>query len=216
MAVKATWLGHAAVLLDDGAHKILIDPFLTDNPSASAKPDEVEADLVLITHDHEDHLGDTESFLKRGATFVGIHELAVRFTEQDYKAEGMNIGGSIEVDDVTVHMTHASHTCATGHCTGFIVETASRQVYHAGDTGLSMDMLILKDFFEIDLAFLPIGDRYTMGAASAARAAEWIGAKKAVPIHYGTWPLIPGDPDRFKALVGDKAAILKPGESITV
>lgn len=93
MSVTATFLGHAAVHIGSGEHSILIDPFLTGNPCASVTPEEIQADMVLLTHDHEDHLGDTEHFLKEGATFVGIHELATRFGEQGYTAEGMNIGG---------------------------------------------------------------------------------------------------------------------------
>ncbi len=216
MGVTVTFLGHSAVHIDDGDKKIIIDPFLTGNPSASATPDQLQADMVLLTHDHADHVGDTEHFLKQGATFVGIFELAEHYAGKGYTAEGMNIGGSIEVDGVTLHMTHALHTCHTGHCVGFIVETKDRQIYHAGDTGLSMDLRLLKEFFNIDVAFLPIGDRFTMGPESAARAAEWIGAQRVVPIHYGTWPLIPGDPKRFAQLVGDQAAVLKPGESLTI
>lgn len=209
--MKITYLGHSAVFIETKAARIVIDPFLTDNPRASTTVDKIKADFVLVTHDHEDHIGDTETLLKKGATFVGIHELAVRFGGKGFKAEGMNIGGSIAVGDVRIHMTHALHTCYTGHCVGFIVEADGRQIYHAGDTGLSADMALLKEFFKIDLAFLPIGDRYTMGSASAARAADMIGAKKVVPIHYATWPPIAGDPADFKKRLGDRAVMLDPG-----
>ncbi|MBL4889553.1 MAG: metal-dependent hydrolase [Candidatus Lindowbacteria bacterium] len=216
MAVKATWLGHSAVLIETGSQNILIDPFLSDNPSASVKPEEIKADLLLLTHDHEDHVGDTEHFLKQGATFVGIHELAVAYGEKGFTAEGMNIGGTIEVGDTKIHMTHALHTSYTGHVVGFIIETEGKQIHHAGDTGLTMDMKILDEFFDIDLAFVPIGDRYTMGATSAAKAIEWMGATIASPIHYATWPPIQGDPTKFKELLGDRAVILGAGESITL
>lgn len=214
--MKATYLGHSAVLLEAAGRNILIDPFLTDNPKASAKPADINADFVLVTHDHEDHIGDTEYFLRQGATFVGIHELATRFAGEGYKTEGMNIGGSITIGGIRISMTHALHTSYTGHVVGFIIEAEGKCVHHAGDTGISMDMTLLKEFFSIDLAFLPIGDRYTMGSASAARAAEMMGAKKVVPIHYGTWPPIEGDPNDFARRLGDRAIMMKPGESITV
>lgn len=216
MSVTATFLGHSAVLLDDGSTKVIIDPFLTGNPKASHQPGDLEADMVLLTHDHADHIGDTEHFLKQGATFFGIFEYAQKFSEQGYSVEPMNIGGSVTSGSVTVHMTHATHTCDIGHVTGFVVEMGGRQIHHAGDTGLTSDMKILPEFFNIDLAFLPIGDRFTMGARSAAKAVEWIGASVAVPIHYGTWDLIKGDPEEFARLAGDKARILQPGEQITV
>ncbi len=216
MSIKATWLGHSAVWLETSNHKILIDPYLTDNPMASAKPEDLSADLLLLTHDHADHLGDTEHFLKQGATFVGIFELAAEYQAKGYTVEPMNIGGSITVDDVRIHMTNALHSYEKGDAAGFIVETEERQIYHAGDTALTMDMRLLNEFFNIDLAFIPIGDRFTMGANSAARAAEWIGAQRVVPIHYGTWPPIAGEPERFAQLVGDRAVMLKPGESVNV
>lgn len=216
MTVRATWLGHSAVLLEGAGRRILIDPFLTGNPKAARAAKDLEADIVLLTHDHEDHLGDTESFLRRGATFVGIHEHAVRFAAAGHAAEGMNIGGAIELKGVRIHMTHALHTCAVGHCAGFVVEVEGKQIHHAGDTGLSMDMKILKEFFTLDLAFLPIGDRFTMGASQAAVAADWMGARRVVPIHYGTWPPIEGDPAGLARLLGDRAVLLRPGQAVTV
>ncbi|MFP4173870.1 MAG: metal-dependent hydrolase [Candidatus Hydrogenedentota bacterium] len=214
MAVQATWLGHSAVLIEDGATNILIDPYLTDNPMASAKPEDLKADLLLLTHDHADHVGDTEHFLKKGATFVGVFETAMRYANQGYTVEPMNTGGSITTNGVRVHMVEAIHSYGEGVAAGFVVETGGRQIYHAGDTALTMNMRILNEFFDIDLAFVPIGDRFTMGADSAATAVEWCGAKKATPIHYGTWPPIQGNPDRFADLIGGRAAILRPGESV--
>lgn len=212
MTVKVTYIGHSAVYIE-GSQNIIIDPFINGNPASNAKPSDFKPDIILLTHDHEDHFGDTEYFLKKGTIFAGIHELAVRFSESGYKAEGMNIGGTIDIKGIKINMTHALHTCYTGHPVGFVVEIDGKSIYHAGDTGLSMDMKLLGDFFNIDLAFLPIGDRYTMGAASAAKAAEWIKAKKVVPFHYDTWPLIKGNIKEFQKLTGNKALILNPGDS---
>ena len=216
MSVKATFLGHAAVLLESATTAIVIDPFITGNPAATVKVGALSPDIVLLTHDHADHLGDTEAFLKKGATLVAIHEHAVRFGEMGYKTEGMNIGGAIKVGSSTIRMTNAPHTCATGHCVGFIVELDGKTIHHAGDTGLTMEMKLLKEFHQVDLAFLPIGNRFTMGPAEAVVAAGWIGAKKVVPIHYDTWPPIAVDAEDFARRVGPAAVILKPGESIEV
>lgn len=212
MTVKITYIGHSAVYLETPIRRIIIDPFVTGNPSTKARVSDFKPDIVLVTHDHEDHIGDAEEYLKAGATFVGIHELAVRFSS--YKTEGMNIGGSIDVGGVRIHMTHALHTCYTGHCAGFVVELDGKQIHHAGDTGISKDMEFLKEFFKLDLAFVPIGDRYTMGARSAARAVELMGAAKAVPIHYATWPPIQGEPDEFARLLGSKVVVMKPGATL--
>jgi L-ascorbate metabolism protein UlaG (beta-lactamase superfamily) len=216
MTIRATWIGHAAVLIESPETSIVIDPFITGNPAATIAADAISPEIVLLTHDHADHLGDTEAYLKKGATLVAVHEHAVRFGEMGCKAEGMNVGGAIQVGPARIRMTAAFHTAGVGHVVGFLVEIGGRTIHHSGDTGLTMEMKILGEFHRVDLAFLPIGDRYTMGPAEAAVAASWIGAKKVVPIHYNTWPPITANPDEFARRVGPAAVILKPGESIEI
>lgn len=217
--VKATWLGHSAVLLE-GSRTVLIDPFLTGNPSAAMSPAEIKkADLVIVTHHHGDHLGDAFALCRAtGATLVAMHEVAVEGQERNLKVEGMNIGGTVEVAGVKVHMVPALHSAEKGIAAGVVVEIDGRRVYHAGDTGLTMDMQLVGEFFRPDLSFLPIGDRYTMGPASAAKAVEFIKTRKVVPVHYGTFPAVKSDPEEFKTRVGALAevVILKPGQSTTV
>ncbi|HZX11608.1 MAG TPA: metal-dependent hydrolase [Acidobacteriota bacterium] len=214
--MQITWLGHSAVKIK-GTKTIYIDPFLSENPAASISPEEVSvADMVVVTHDHSDHLGDAFPICKKtGATLVAIHEIAVMADSEGITSEGMNIGGTVEVKGVKIHMVNALHSCDKGDPAGVVVEMDNKTLYHAGDTALTYDMKLIADFFHPDLSFLPIGDRYTMGVQSASKAVEFTQTKKVIPIHYDTFPLVNADPEEFKKLVGDKAEviILKPGES---
>jgi L-ascorbate metabolism protein UlaG (beta-lactamase superfamily) len=214
--MEITWLGHSGIKIK-GSKTIIIDPFLTGNPAASASPDEItEADVVIVTHYHSDHLGDAFAICKQtGATCVAIHEIAVDAEAEGITAEGMNIGGTIEARGVKVHMVQALHSAEKGDPAGVVIEIDGKKIYHAGDTGLTYDLKLIGEFFKPDLSFIPIGDRYTMGIPSAAKAVEFVQTKKVIPIHYNTFPIVSADPEEFKKRVGDKAEviILKPGET---
>jgi L-ascorbate metabolism protein UlaG (beta-lactamase superfamily) len=214
--IEITWLGHSAVKIQ-GSKTIYIDPFLTGNPKASTTPEKIKtADVVIVTHHHSDHLGDAFAIAKKtGALVVAMHEVAVEAQALGIEAEGMNIGGTVEARGVRVHMVTATHSAEKGSAAGVVVEMDGKKLYHAGDTGLTYDMKIIGEFFHPDLSFLPIGDRYTMGPASAAKAVEYVQTKKVIPIHYGTFPIVCGDPEEFKKKVGGLAEVivLKPGES---
>lgn len=216
--MRVRYLGHSAVEIQ-GSKTIYIDPFLSGNPVAAVKPEAIRsADLVLVTHDHEDHLGDAAPIAKQtGATLVATHEIAVRLEQEaGIKAEGMNMGGTLSFGKAKVHMVHALHTAYATHPVGFVLELDGKTIYHLGDTALFGDMRLYAEFWRFDLAFVPIGDRYTMGPVSAAKAVEFLRPKKVVPIHYNTFPLIEQDPKRFADLVGRTAetVILAPGESL--
>jgi L-ascorbate metabolism protein UlaG (beta-lactamase superfamily) len=215
--LEITYLGHSAVRLR-GSRIVFIDPFLTGNPAASLAAETITAaDVIGVTHDHDDHLGDAFAIAGRtGAMIVAIHEIAVEARSRGLSAIGMNIGGTVEARGVKVHMVPALHSAGKGCAAGLVVELDGKRLYHAGDTGLTTDMKLIGEFFEPDLAFLPIGDCFTMGPTSAALAVEFTRAKMVVPIHYGTYPAINTDPRLFKTLVGGKAEvfILKPGETI--
>jgi L-ascorbate metabolism protein UlaG (beta-lactamase superfamily) len=217
--MEITWLGHSGIKLK-GSKTVYIDPFLTGNPAASTTPDEIDkADVVVVTHHHGDHLGDAFTICKKtGATFVGIHEIAVDAEAEGLTAEGMNIGGTIEAKGVKVHMVQALHSAEKGDPAGVVIEMDGMTIYHAGDTGLTYDMKLIGEFFKPDLSFIPIGDRYTMGIPSAAKAVEFIQTKKVIPVHYNTFPVVSADPEEFKKIVGDKAEviILNPGESYSL
>ncbi len=213
--LEITYLGHSAVKLK-GTKTVIIDPFLSGNPKAAISPEKITAaDVVIVTHHHGDHLGDAYAIAKKtGAVIVAMHEIVVEASSHGIATEGMNIGGTVDARGVKVHMVTALHSAEKGNAAGVVVEIDGKKIYHAGDTGLTYDMRLIGEFFHPDLSFIPIGDRYTMGLASAAKAVEFIQSKKVIPIHYGTFPVVDTDPQEFKKRVGEKAEviILKPGE----
>ena len=215
--MEITWLGHSAVQIK-GSKTVYIDPFLSGNPKAATSPGKIKtADIVIVTHYHEDHLGDAFEICKRtGAVLVAIHEIAVEAAAKGLSAEGMNIGGTVEVKGVKIHMVPALHSAEKGNPAGVVVEIDGKRIYHAGDTGLTYDLKLVGEFFHPDLSFIPIGDRYTMGVPSAVKAVEFIQTKRVVPIHYDTFPIVSANPQEFKDRVGGLAEviILKPGESL--
>lgn len=226
--MKVTWLGHAAFLLE-GRDRILVDPFLTGNPAAAATAEEVECDLVCVTHAHGDHYGDAVAIAARlGVPLVGIYEISVVAEAQGANAVGMNVGGSTTLGDTQITMTHAVHSScfvgngkveAGGSPAGFVFDSGAR-VYHAGDTGVFSDMALIGELYEPELALLPIGDFYTMGLREATKATELLGVKQVIPMHYNTFPAIEQDPAAFRAAVTEntrsRVTVLQPGESHSV
>jgi L-ascorbate metabolism protein UlaG (beta-lactamase superfamily) len=218
--MQLTWLGHACVLLE-GSKKILIDPFVEGRSVLDTNPD-----LVAVTHGHDDHLGETVALAKKT---IAISEIAKYLKSRGLPVEGMNIGGTIIIDGVSFTMTPAVHSscieeAGTGRCggtaAGFVINMDGIKVYHAGDTGLFSDMKLIGDLYHPDVALLPIGGRYTMGTAEAMMAAQFIGAKMVIPIHYNTWDKIAADPQPFKRSLEKttdiRVTVLKPGESIEI
>jgi len=212
--MKLHYFGHAAFLLE-GSRRILIDPFLSANPLCDVTEDSLpHADVVVVTHDHPDHLGDAFSICREhGAVLYSLHEIAVMAGQLGIQAEGMNIGGKISTDGLVIHLVPAFHTSPSGGVCGAIIEVDSLTVYHAGDTGLFGDMRLIGEIFRPDVMLVPIGDRYTMGPEMAARAVEMVRPKRVVPMHYGTWPAIAVNPATFQSLAEGYASveILPPG-----
>lgn len=226
---KLTFLGHAAFSLELSGAKLLIDPFLSGNPLAAAGPDDIEADYVLLTHGHPDHLGDgIEIAKKNDATIVAPFELATRCETKGATVHPMHIGGAFEFPFGRVKLTIAVHGSGfpteqgieyLGNPCGFLVTADGKTVYHAGDTGLFYDMKLIGEMNEIDIALLPIGDNFTMGIDDAVKATELLGARLSIPMHYDTFDLIKADPEEFVAKVkkeGRDARVLKPGGNIEV
>ncbi len=218
--MKITWIGHAALKLE-GSKTVFIDPFLTGNPVSSASLDSVtQADVVVVTHDHGDHLGDAFPICKKtGATLVSIYEIAEAASKEGITAEMMNVGGTVKVNGITVSIVPAIHTAGLGGtATGAVVEMDGKKVYHAGDTGLSMEMQLIGEMYTPDIGFLPIDGRFNMTPRLAARAVELLNIPKIVPIHYNTFPLVESSPGELKKRVGEKSEviILKPGEFVEV
>jgi L-ascorbate metabolism protein UlaG (beta-lactamase superfamily) len=200
---------------------VLVDPFLDGNPVSPVKASEIDrADVVFVTHDHGDHLGDAFSICKRtGATLMATIELTDYAEENGVKkVAGLNIGGSVEVKGVKLSVVQAFHTASRGAPTGVIIEGEGKTVYHAGDTGLFGDMHLLGEFYKLDLALIPIGGYYTMGAREASEAVKLLSPKAVIPMHYKTFPVLAQSADEFVKYVRDKAlkvkvVVLKPGES---
>lgn len=213
------FLGHSSFLISSKEYSLLIDPFLSGNPGAAAKPGEITATHVLVTHGHGDHIGDAVEIAQRcGSTVYATVETAGLFPEGTNLDVGQ-IGGFIRSDFGGVKFTSASHGSGVpgGLSCGFLIELDGKKIYHAGDTGLIMDMALLEEE-EIDVALIPIGDRFTMGPKDALRAVKMIAPKRVIPMHYNTMPPIVQDPDRFKkdveAQTEAEVVVLAPGESL--
>ena len=213
------YYGHACFQLDDGKFKLLFDPFLTSNPQATIKPDDVETDYIFITHAHSDHVGDGYDILERtGATAIGIPEV-MDFGGTDVKTLEMNLGGTLNLPFGFARMVPAMHSAGIpgGIACGYVIGIGGKVVYFAGDTALFGDMKLIGERDKIDYAILPIGGHYTMDYVDAAKAVELLGAKNAIPVHYNTWDVIKQNPEDFKALVKTaKVHIVKPGESLNL
>lgn len=216
--MNVQFLGHSAFAVRAAGRLLLVDPFLTGNDRASAQPSDFpDVDLVLLTHDHSDHLGDSFDICKStGATLVAIFETAMRAQEDGIAVEPMSIGGGIDRDGLRVNMVNAQHSSGEAHPAGFVLEAERKSVYFAGDTALFGDMKLYGELWDLDLAVLPTGDRFTMGPRHAAKAVELLGATHVIPCHYGTFPIILPDANEFVDLVGDSAVVhaLSPGESL--
>jgi len=224
--MKISYHGHSAIKVQTEKHTILIDPFITGNKLSDLNPGTVEADYILLTHGHNDHVGDTVAIAKRtGATVVALNELAVYLGRQGIETHPMNIGGSYEFEFGTVKFTHAFHGSSyeeedgsfiyTGMPGGILLTIGEKTLYHLGDTGLFSDLKMIGELNDIDLAFIPIGDNFTMGPEDALIAADWINAKIVVPVHYNTFPVIEQDPEAFvKKLKTGKGIAMKVGERI--
>jgi L-ascorbate metabolism protein UlaG (beta-lactamase superfamily) len=218
---KIKWLGHSCFEIELMNKTILIDPWLDGNPNATAKASDIKkADVVCVTHDHSDHLGDAFDICKRtGATFVGIHELSVYAQEKGVKeAVGINIGGTVEARGIEISMVNAFHSCTRGAPVGLILKGEGKTIYHAGDTGLFGDMRLIGEVYDPDVALIPIGGYYTMGAKEAAEAVKLIKPKVVVPMHYQTFPVLAPTAEDFVKVVTEKlpevkVVVLKPGEA---
>jgi len=227
MSIKVTWYSHATIGLEIGNYKILVDPYFTGNPAATTSADKVAADFILVTHGHFDHVGDVVTVAKRtGAMVVSNFEIAEWMDKQGVKkTHGQHIGGAHDHPFGNLKLTPTLHGSGLpdgtngGNPAGFVITTKEgMKIYIVGDTGLFSDMKLIGQQ-GIDLAFVPIGDNYTMGPEDAYKAVELIMPKQVIPIHYNTWELIAQDAEKWAERVrklGVKVHVLKPGESLTI
>ena len=227
MTINVTWYSHACFLIDTGAGKLLTDPFLTGNPLAPLGPGDVEADYILVSHGHGDHVGDTVAIAKRtGATVIANFEIQNWFVGQGVEnTHPQHIGGGFDYSWGRVKLPSAQHGSALpdgsygGNPCGFLFYIQGKKIYHACDTGLFYDMKLIGEE-GIDLAILPIGDNFTMGPVDALRAVNLIEPAQVVPIHYDTFEVIKQDPDQWaekvRAETNAIVTVMKPGDTITL
>jgi len=219
-----TYLGHSAFTVRGTQARVVIDPFLSGNPLAKVAAGEIQADYVLLSHGHGDHLGDGLEIAKANrATIVAPFELANYCAERGAQVHPMHIGGAHQFPFGRVKLTIAHHGSMapdgtyTGNPCGFLLTMEGKTLYHPGDTGLFYDMKLLGEMNQIDVAVLPIGDNFTMGIEDAVTAAEFLQAAMVVPMHYKTFELIDEDPEEFVKRVqakGLKARVLPIGETL--
>lgn len=228
-ALSITWFGHATFLLvTPGGKRIVFDPWLNGNPKAPAGAKIDKADVICVSHGHSDHTTDVVPVARAtGAPVVAIFELATYFQGKGLKDTiGMNMGGTVDVKGLKITMTPAVHSSGImeeghsiylGEPAGYVVRLEDgRAIYFAGDTALFGDMRLIREMHAPEIAFLPIGDHFTMGPDAAARATEILGVRQVVPMHYGTFPVLTGTPDVLKKLVeprGVDVLVLQPGET---
>ncbi len=230
MKYSVKWLGHAAVEITTAEGTVIyIDPWF-ENGVGSASVDAIEkADIVLITHDHFDHRGNAgalmqkckEAILVAQPEFLGAMQKEFGIPDEQIVngGGGMNIGGTVQIKDVRITMTEAVHSSEHGEPSGFILEIAGERIYHAGDTSIFASMGLLAKLYPMNLALLPIGGVFTMDPVQAAEAANILGVKNVIPIHYMTFPILEPNADRFKALAREvapqtKVIVPAPGAAV--
>jgi len=226
--MKIIWLGHSAFLFESGGKKVVIDPFLTGNPVFPKELRELAdgVDYLLLTHLHSDHVGDALELSKKASKVIAIFEICKWLELKGVKNyDPMNIGGTIEVAGLVVHMVPALHSSGFvengsivygGNPCGYVIEFGGHRIYHAGDTGLFLDMQLIQRLFSPDICCLPIGDRFTMGPREASIACnEFLDVQTIIPMHFDTFPVLTGKAGQFKKLVKrGSVLVLEPGGSV--
>lgn len=221
---KLIYHGHSFIELKITDYTVYIDPFIEGNPLCDIKLKDAKCDYLILTHGHADHFGSTIELSKdKNVTVIATAELSYYLSARDVKSHAMNLGGSYNFPFGKVKLTLAYHSSSTpdgtyaGDPAGVLINTGSKNIFHAGDTALFYDMKLIGEMCKIDYAMLPIGDNFTMGIDDAVKAAEFLNAGNIIPIHYNTFDVIKADTDEFKRKIesiGKKCNVLKAGEEI--
>lgn len=227
MPVPLTWLGHASFRLDSpGGKRIYVDPWLSGPTCPESEKEPERIDLIVVTHGHGDHVGDTvdlwKKFVPPVVALVELREWLAGQGLPDNTAHSPNKGGTVDVDGVKITLTDANHSSSTndgsyaGEPAGIVLELEDGfSIYFAGDTNVFGDMALIRRIYEPDVAVLPIGGHFTMAPREAAVALELLGVKRCVPCHYGTFPILAGTPEELRALVPDVEVIaMEPGDTV--
>jgi len=226
--MKISYHGHSVVQIQTKGKSIIIDPFINGNQLTDLKVEETRPDVIILSHGHNDHVGDTVELAKKNnALVVANHELSTYLSWQGVNTHAMHIGGAYQFDFGKIKLTQAFHGSSyetenneliyCGMPAGILFMNEGKTIYHAGDTGLFSDMKLIGERHPIDVAFLPIGDNFTMGPEDAVYAAKLLKAKTVVPIHFNTFPPIKQDPHKFIDMLKDKnGKVLQPGEAIEI
>ena len=222
MSLRIKFIGHSCFLIEKENINLLFDPFITGNPVATIKKDDLKANYILVSHAHNDHLGDAiEIALKQSSKIISTFEICILAQDKGVESIPGHIGGKINTEFGFVKFTPAFHGSGIegGHASGFLVDFFGIKIYFAGDTGLFGDMKLL-EAEKIDLAFLPIGDTFTMGPKDAVAAVEFIKPRIVIPMHYNTMPSITQHPEDFKEAVERKTQalvyIVSPGLDVKI
>ncbi len=225
--MKITYYGHSCFELESGKSSILIDPWLKGNPLIKYVPEVLRPDLILVTHGHHDHLGDAvEIANESGATIISTPEVCHYCAKQGAKIDPVHYGGTLKFDFAAVSVVPAWHSSSitvgeeriyAGNPCGFVIQFGERVIYHAGDTCLYGDMVLIAERFVLDYALLPIGDRFTMGPEDGLRAVQLLRPRAVIPMHYDTWDRIVQDVEAFRKAVESrtisKCLVMKPGST---
>ncbi len=224
--LKIQYLGHSAFIFDDGKYRVIIDPFITGNPLAPIKWEDVNAQFIILTHAHSDHFGDTLAIAKKNdATVIAVNELSTYVAKKGAKSHFMHIGGSWMFPFGKVKFTQAFHGSSLdnneymGEPAGVLLTMGGITIYHTGDTGIFGDMKLIGEMNKIDVLLCPIGDNFTMGIDDAVKASEFVQPHLAIPMHYNTFPQIQADPNEFVAKVkqiGIDSRVMQFGEIINI
>ncbi len=224
--LKITYEGHSCFILDDGSHKIIIDPFITHNKHATVTADNIKVDYIVLTHAHGDHIGDTIEIAKKSnAMVIAVNEIGHYMDDKAVKNHKMHIGGGFNFPFGRLKFTIAHHGSWTtdagelGNPAGVVITMGGKTIYHCGDTGLFLDMKLIGELNKIDVMMVPIGDNFTMGIDDAVIATDFVNPQLVIPMHYNTFDIISADPHEFAIKVqaiNKNVKVMEFGETLNV